>query len=139
MKLSVHPPLCSGVFLLLFSFIIMATSFFSEVKKATPNSCVKLIKSPLWENYRKIDDSLIDYPVLRMEAVKAFFRSYQNFSRNLDYTIEEVEALICMANSLNTSTDKYFDAILKKAKENEKCARFLFSTFAYLRNELKSL
>ena len=43
-----------------------------------------------------------------------------------------------MANELNASTDKYFDAVLKAAQENEKCARFLFSTFAYLRNELKS-
>ena len=116
----------------------MARSFFSEVKNATPKSCVKLIESPLWECYSKIDESLIHNPVLRMEAVKAFFRSYQNFCRNLDYTIQEVEALISMANELNASTDKYFDAVLKAAQENEKCARFLFSTFAYLRNELKS-
>ncbi len=114
----------------------MAKSFFSTVKKATPKPSLKLVDSPFGKHYLKIDDGLLSCIDLRVEGVKAFFRSYQNYQSTLHFTIEEVERLISKAKEFNESTDEFFDNLLLMSKDNAKSAFLLSCTFAYLRNEL---
>jgi hypothetical protein len=116
----------------------MTTSFLDAVKQATPRQVLKLVNSPFGGKYLQIDDAFIKHPVLRLEAVKAFFRSYQNHRRTLAFLIEEVEVLIAKAKECGLSTDEFFDQIFHRAGDDVLVARFLFSTFAYLRNELIS-
>ena len=89
-------------------------------------------------HYLQIDDAFKSRPDLRLEAVKAFFRAYQKNASNLDYTIEEVEKLVALAKESNRSTDDGFDAIFYHAQSDAMIAKFLLSTFAYLRGELPS-
>jgi hypothetical protein len=117
----------------------MAHSFRDSVRKASPKSSVKLSESTLGHHYLQIDDSFKSRPDLRLAAVKAFFRTYQNNASNLDYTIEEVEKLVALAKADNRSTDDWFDAIFYDGQSDVRVAYFLFSIFAYLRGELKSL
>ena len=116
----------------------MAYSFRDTVRKASAKSSVKLSESALGHHYLQIDDAFKSQPDFRLAAVKAFFRSYQNDASNLDYTIEEVEKLLALAQASNRSTDEWFDAIFHHAQSDAMIAKFLLSTFAYLRGELKS-
>ena len=116
----------------------MAYSFRNSVRKASPKSSVKLSESAPGHHYLQIDDAFKSRPDLRLAAVKAFFRAYQKNASNLDYTIEEVEKLVALAKESNRSTDDWFDAIFHLAQSDVMIAKFLFSTFAYLRGDLKS-
>jgi len=116
----------------------MAYSFRDTVRKASAKLSVKLSESTLGHHYLQIDDAFKSQPDFRLAAVKAFFRSYQNDASNLDYTIEEVEKLLALARASNRSTDDWFDAIFYHAQSDAMIAKFLLSTFAYLRGELPS-
>ena len=116
----------------------MAQSFLQAARQTSPKPSYKLTESSLGNNYLRIDDVFKGCTELRLEAIKAFFRSYQNNKHKLSYTIEEVETLIGWAKASNCSTDDYFDAIYHHAESDAGFAKFLFSTFSYLRNELRN-
>jgi len=116
----------------------MAKSVFDTVRNASQKPSFKLSESHLGHHYMKIDDSFKSNLDFRLAALKAFFRAYQSEVGKLDYTIEEVEKLLALAKESNCSTDDWFDAIYHHAQSDVMIAKWLLSTFAYLRGELPS-
>jgi len=113
----------------------MATSFISAVTKATRKQVIRLVESPYGSKYLQVDDAFKNRPDLRLESVKAFFRTYQKQKAKLAFTIKEADTFIHAASNAAVSTDEFFDSIFRRSQKDEKVEKQMLFIFSYLRGD----
>ncbi len=97
---------------------------------------ISLKSSPFWNDYLTIDNAMRLSKALRCEAVKAFFRSYQNNRHCLPFRIKEVEKILDLCRLESCSSDYLFNYALQKANEEDSDRLFFDQLLAYLRHDL---
>jgi hypothetical protein len=117
----------------------MKNNFLKTACNLREKPTIRLFDSPLGTTYLALDDSFSHCMPLRLEAVKAFFRSYQTNKHLLEYRIIEVEHLLRLIPLQTCTSDQFFDLIYGQSIQDHGFAKFLLSTFSFLRGELQDL